>query len=55
MKKNYLAIGFIGLLIILFGVVLYLRRDEDTWVCVDGQWVEHGNPSASMPATPCEK
>ena len=41
------------------GVVLVLRfavgGSEDTWICKDGQWVKHGNPSQPQPVIPCEK
>ncbi|HUW21426.1 MAG TPA: hypothetical protein VMW41_02030 [Candidatus Bathyarchaeia archaeon] len=26
---------------------------EDDWICVNGQWVRHGYPSAPMPETEC--
>ena len=26
---------------------------EDNWICDDGQWVKHGNPSAPMPSEKC--
>ena len=26
---------------------------EDSWICVDDQWVKHGNPSAPKPITQC--
>jgi len=41
--------------IILGAVILGLRflTDEDTWLCQNGQWVKHGNPSAPMPTTLC--
>ncbi|MBM3205336.1 thermonuclease family protein [Candidatus Shapirobacteria bacterium] len=26
---------------------------EDTWLCQNGQWVKHGQPSAPKPTTPC--
>ncbi len=26
---------------------------EDTWICVNGEWIMHGAPSAAMPTTPC--
>ncbi|OGY46470.1 MAG: hypothetical protein A2744_03420 [Candidatus Buchananbacteria bacterium RIFCSPHIGHO2_01_FULL_44_11] len=49
--------------IILAGVVILLviagliiaRGNEDTWLCVDGQWLKHGNPTAPQPNTPCAK
>jgi len=34
-------------------VLLLLRGDEDTWICENGQWVKHGNPSAPMPSQSC--
>lgn len=27
---------------------------EDSWTCVDGQWVKHGYPAAPMPETDCD-
>lgn len=27
--------------------------DEDTWICVDNQWIKHGSPSKPMPLTGC--
>lgn len=45
------AIGLLGLLTarFLFG------GNEDDWICTNGSWVKHGNPSASMPLTGCGK
>jgi hypothetical protein len=37
---------------IVVGVRL-LGGDEDTWICSDGQWVKHGNPSSPKPTVPC--
>jgi len=34
---------------------VFLRGNEDTWVCSDGAWVKHGNPAAEMPNIPCPK
>lgn len=49
----------LGVLFVLLGMVLFLRfvigGDEDAWICQNGEWVKHGNPSRSQPATPCEK
>ncbi len=38
---------------VLLGVLLILRGDEDTWLCQNGQWVKHGVPSAPMPSAGC--
>lgn len=43
------AVGIIGWL----GVRFFLGGNEDDWICQSGQWVKHGNPSASKPTTPC--
>jgi hypothetical protein len=45
----------IGLLIAvaLFIIGARLFSPEDTWICQDGQWVKHGNPSAPMPSGTC--
>lgn len=43
------AVGFLG----LFAARFLFGGDEDTWICSEGQWVKHGNPSASMPQTDC--
>ncbi|MFA6392376.1 MAG: hypothetical protein WCW66_06605 [Patescibacteria group bacterium] len=35
---------------------LFLRfagGDEDTWICDNGIWVEHGHPSSPKPAELC--
>src|SRR3989339_291323 len=57
MKKTNLAIIILSaaliLLLITLGAVLFLRGDEDTWLCAGGKWVKHGNPSGQMPGEPC--
>lgn len=40
----------IGIAIVLF----VLRINEDDWICKNGTWVKHGNPTATMPSTPCK-
>lgn len=43
------AIGFVGLFVARF----LLGGDEDTWICTNGSWVQHGKPSAPKPTTGC--
>jgi flagellar basal body-associated protein FliL len=51
MKKKVIIILVIILIILLAGTALILLRgDEDTWICNNGQWVKHGNPSAVQPS-----
>lgn len=52
MKKKYilpivvvLGLGF------LFGA--RLLSGEDSWICSNGEWVEHGKPKAPKPITRC--
>jgi len=50
-KKSLIKI----LIILIFLAVLFiLRGSEDDWMCVDGEWIKHGVPSAPMPTEPCK-
>jgi hypothetical protein len=55
MKK--LAIILLVVLILL-GVLFEIRfvvgGDEDTWLCQNGHWSEHGHPNAPMPTSQCK-
>lgn len=52
--KNIILIIVFVVIICLLGVgLLFIRGDEDTWLCVDGEWVRHGNPDAPMPESGC--
>lgn len=57
MKKSNLVIiilsAVVVLLLIALGAALFLRGNEDTWLCAGGKWVKHGNPSKPMPTEPC--
>jgi len=55
MKKYYLIIIFIVL--VLLGVVIGARviSGEDDWICQNGEWTKHGNPAAPKPQISCEK
>ncbi|HSV94733.1 MAG TPA: hypothetical protein VLH94_02005, partial [Spirochaetia bacterium] len=55
MKKYFIsfiavvAIGLAGLLVARF----LLGGNEDTWVCTNGVWEQHGQPTAPKPTTGC--
>lgn len=57
MKKFLLSL----LLVVIIGLsAIFIARflfggDEDTWICVNNQWVKHGNPKASMPQVGCSE
>lgn len=44
-----------AIVVIIVATALWIKgaSGEDSWICVDGQWIRHGNPSAPMPVTPC--
>ena len=54
MKKVIWILSIIILaIIILFGLRFLLGGSEDTWICVDKEWVKHGVPSAPKPLIGC--
>jgi len=54
MKKKILFTGLALLaLLALFSLRFILGGDEDTWLCEGGQWIRHGQPSASKPVGGC--
>lgn len=52
-KSLKIALWVVVTIVVLAGVVLALRGEEDTWVCTSGGWAKHGNPATTVPATPC--
>lgn len=55
-RGRKIFIFIIAFIIILLFVAASLRvfTPEDSWLCQNGVWVEHGHPSAPMPARICE-
>lgn len=55
MKKAFIALVIlVSILIILLLIVRFIiGGDEDTWLCDNGQWIKHGNPTAAQPTTGC--
>lgn len=53
-KKGKIVLALIaGVLLVVFAR-FFIGGDEDSWVCEKGQWVKHGNPSASEPKEQCK-
>lgn len=48
-----ISIGIFLVLALLVVVVRFFSGDEDAWMCINDQWVKHGNPSAPMPDSGC--
>lgn len=46
------------LIILVLGAIFSLRiifgGPEDSWVCVNGEWIKHGSPKVGMPLTNCD-
>lgn len=54
MKKILIiAVVILFLVLLAAGTILLLRGKEDTWLCKNGIWEKHGNPSSPMPKEPC--
>jgi len=56
MKKMF--IYFFIAIITLFIAVLFFRfifvGNEDVWICENGVWIKHGNPTVQMPTQECQ-
>ncbi|MDD4290534.1 MAG: hypothetical protein PHH83_04705 [Patescibacteria group bacterium] len=55
MKRMFIyfiiAIGVLFVAVIFFRI---LSGDEDTWICENGIWIKHGNPTVQMPTQECK-
>jgi len=52
MRQKKLIIVIIVIVVLIVGFA-FLRGSEDSWICQDGEWVKHGQPSAEKPTEPC--
>lgn len=50
MKKVFIGVAVLAVAAI---ALIFIRGDEDAWLCVNNQWVKHGMPSAPMPTSGC--
>jgi hypothetical protein len=55
--KNSLKLFLLLLIIFIVIITAGIRTftDEDDWLCINGEWTKHGNPSAPKPISFCEK
>lgn len=54
-KKLFWVLLILVMILIIFGVLRFVfGGPEDSWVCKEGSWVKHGNPSNPMPLDKCE-
>jgi len=54
MSKKAVTIIIVIIFVLAVFVGLRLLSGEDDWLCQDGQWVKHGQPSAPAPTFPCD-
>lgn len=53
-KRGVLIIIIILAVIIITIFAIRMFSQEDDWVCKDGVWTKHGQPSATQPDSPCQ-
>jgi hypothetical protein len=53
MSKKLLIVAIIILAVVVAVIGLRLLIGEDSWICVDGKWIKHGNPGSPMPESGC--
>jgi len=55
LEKKFIYV-VVGVLLILLLTIAGLRllSGEDNWMCQNGQWIKHGQPSAPMPSLECK-
>ena len=54
-QLQIVLITLIAIILIATGIIFYLKfSTENTWLCQNGQWIKHGNPSSPMPDSGCE-
>ena len=53
MNQKIISVALLVLTVV--GGLIFVRflTPEDDWICVDGRWARHGNPSAPMPDEQC--
>lgn len=50
---NLVLVLMFILALVIVGMLFFVRGDEDAWICENGEWVKHGNPSTAMPTEGC--
>lgn len=54
-NKIILILAIVIIAIIFIIIAVKLLSKEDSWICSNGKWIKHGNPSASAPNDFCFK
>lgn len=55
MKKYYWIILFVILAVLMVILSIRFLSGEDDWICQNGEWVKHGQPSVEKPSAFCNQ
>lgn len=53
-KRLFFLVTIVIVLLVALVAGIRLLSGEDDWICTNGEWVRHGNPSFPAPSVPCE-
>jgi len=55
MKTSWIKVAGLASVVAFVAIIirLLIGGNEDTWICVNGSWAQHGNPTEAAPTTPC--
>lgn len=53
MKKTTIILLVVLAAVLIVAASIRFFSGEDNWICANGEWVKHGNPSVPKPATRC--
>lgn len=54
MKKVRIILSIVSIILFIL-LIIRIFAQEDAWICTNGEWIKHGNPSAEKPIKICEK
>jgi hypothetical protein len=54
-KKFSIAVLIFSVIMIISALGIRIFSGEDDWICENGKWIKHGNPSSPMPVSGCGK
>lgn len=53
-SKKLTVISAAVVVVAIFLFALRAMVPEDDWICIEGIWTKHGNPSSAMLQGPCQ-
>lgn len=55
MNKKLIVMIVIVCTLLIIMIVLRIFLPEDDWICINGEWIKHGNPSVKKPSEECKE